>query len=135
MSRPLGFVETSFLNTKQAKTIQPGDIVLSAEGSCGFFGNPDIERSAGRLMSLMQLIAFWKPFSVEFLQRHYRTQGWDTERMFYGLSGPWAVPHAIRGWGQARYVQLLPSGLCSVTDVFILRCAGFEAGFPAPEYS
>lgn len=135
MQRSLGFVETGKGNTDKAKNIRPVDIELSAEGSCGNFGNPDVERSAGRLVSLMQMTVFWKPFSVSFLETHYRGKDWNTDRMFYGLSGPWPKPHAIRGWGEASYVQLLPSGLCAVTDVFILRCAGIEAGFPAPEYS
>lgn len=135
MQRKFGFVETSKGNTDKARHIRPADIELSKEGLCGNFGNSDIERSAGRLVSLMRLMIHWKPFSVEFLAIHYRTNAWDTERMFYGLSGPWPKPHAIRGWGQAGYVQLLQNAQCSVTDVFILRCAGFEAGFPAPEYS
>jgi len=130
-----GFVETSLGNTDRAKIIRPDHIEITKEGTCGAFGDVDIERAAGRLVSVVKLMTRWKPFSVDFLRGHYHRQQWDEERMLYGLSGPWPKANAIRGWGQAGYVQLLPNGLCAVTDVFILRSAGIEAGFPAPEYS
>jgi len=135
MKLPYGFVATSDANERRARLIKPADIEVSEAFTCGTFGSPEVAQAAGRLMTVLKLMVYWKKFTTDFIRTHYRGQVWDQEQMFLGLSGLVRDGAMVGGWKEAGHVILLPDGFCAVTDVFILTCAKQTAAVPTPQYA
>jgi|GEM_PF-4666167 len=104
-------------------SVQPHMITFPNPNSeqIGFFGKCEIEIAAGRLVKFCQNRGRWGPHDIGELVDFYRENKWDTNMMFYGLTGKFFDDGDFLSKGAIDYIEFTHAGLI-VLPKFIAGC-------------
>jgi hypothetical protein len=114
-------------STSKKYPVRPEDISAGKPGSLlSTFGKCEIETSAERLVLFFQSKGMWCETSMDELSQFYKLQGWDFNKVFFGLMGLWFDDaYMVFDWVEVVdvFIALSPEGGVFVTNKFVDRCA------------
>lgn len=116
--------ETTF----RMAAVPPSAIKIRESGAAGMFGKHEVELAAGKLVAFFQKKGRWDKFSITELYNFYKSNNWNPDLMFFGLSGRWFDDSPIMiltgtPWVESdTFLVLGFDGYYRVTDLFIQKC-------------